>query len=489
MISLDKTLDAASLLKIIQEQQVTIEKLSARLEQLLHLLYGTKTEKRRGLDDKKEETDKQKAAPKPKDSQEQNTSKGRRPLPSDLARVRIIHDLPLDKQYCPCGCKMNRMGQITTEQLDLKPAELFIKEHVRYKYVCRACETIVSAPLPPQPIEKGLPGPGLLAEVIVNKYQDALPLYRQEQRFSRLGIELNRSTLCDWIMDCAFLCEPIVAAMKQDIVAGFRLFTDDTPVPVLAKGKTHTGRLWVYVGGGQEKPLAAVYDYTHTRSHKGPQAFLKGYRGYLQADAYPGYDVLYKDGEIIEVGCWAHCRRKFFEITLSAKKESLADTALDFIGQLYGVERRAKNFNPLERRWFRRKHSKPILKVFKRWLLQQQAKALPKTPIGQAIAYALNHWQALKNYLRDGHLNVDNNTAERAIKTVVIGRKNWLFAGSAEGARKAAILYSLMETCKLNSINPYAYLKDILTRLPTTLSKDLRSLLPYHWKPLPNKDP
>ena len=197
MISLDNTVDAATLLKIIQDQQLTIEKLSARLEQLLHLLYGTRTEKRRSSGDEKEEADKKKSAPKAKDTQEQNASKGRRPLPFDLARVRIIHDLPLEKQYCPCGCKMNRMGQITTEQLDLKPAELFIKEHVRYKYVCRACEMIVSAPLPPQLIEKGLPGPGLLAEVIVNKYQDALPLYRQEQRFGRLGIELNCSTLCD----------------------------------------------------------------------------------------------------------------------------------------------------------------------------------------------------------------------------------------------------------------------------------------------------
>ena len=210
---------------------------------------------------------------------------------------------------------------------------------------------------------------------------------------------------------------------------------------------------------------------------------------WLQDEPYGSNHKTHTSRLWVYVGCWAHWRRKVFETTISAKKDGLADTALDFIGQLYGVERRATNFNPLERRWLRRKYSKPILKLFKRWLLQQHSKALPKTPIGQAIAYALNHWQALNNYLREGHLNIDNNTAERSIKTVVIGREDWLFAGSAEGARKAAILYSLMETCKLNSINPYAYLKDILTRLPPTLSKDLRSLLPYHWKPLPNKDP
>lgn len=211
---------------------------------------------------------------------------------------------------------------------------------------------------------------------------------------------------------------------------------------------------------------------------------MKGYRGYLQADAYNGYDIIYKSGDVIEVGCWAHARRKFTEIVYIAKETGLADIAINYIGQLYEVERCAKHLIPLQRKYFRRKHSKPILKRIHRWLRRQQKKTLPKSPIGKAIAYALNHWWALNNYLGNGILNIDNNTAERAIKTVVIGRKNWMFAGSHEGAKKAAILYSLIETCKLNGINPFAYFKDVLTRLPTTLMKDLNQLLPYNWKPI-----
>jgi transposase len=480
----DSVRDQELLLKVIQEQQATIEKLSHRIEQLLHLLYGTKNEKR-----KPKPNEDASSKPKPRlpasSTGEEPKTPGRKPLPADLPRVKVVHELPPEQQVCECGCTLKRMGQLVTEQLDLKPAELFVKQHVRYKYVCGGCQSMTTTPLPPQPIDKGLAGPGLLAEVIVNKYQDALPLYRQEQRFKRHGIDFNRSTLCEWIMQCAFLCEPIVALMKEDaLLRGHRLFSDDTPVPVLAKGKTHTGRLWVYVGGGTDQPNCTVYEYTPTRSQTGPQRFLKGYRGYLQADAYAGYDVLYKNGDIIEVACWAHSRRKFFEITLSAKKEGLADEALDFIAKLYDIERRAKSLNPEQRRYCRRRHSKPLLKQFKRWLNRHHKTVLPKTPIGKAIQYTLNHWRALNNYLRHGILNIDNNTAERAIKTVVIGRRNWLFAGSHEGAKKAAILYSLIETCKLNKINPYEYFKDILARLPTTTSKDLPFLLPYYWQPL-----
>jgi hypothetical protein len=227
-----------------------------------------------------------------------------------------------------------------------------------------------------------------------------------------------------------------------------------------------------------------VYDYTSSRSQTAPQKFLGGYQGYLQADAYPGYDALYKSGDVIEVGCWAHTRRKFIEIIKAAKKPGLADVAVEYIGKLYEVEQKAKYLTPLQRKYYRRIYSKPILKRFYRWLVKQQKTALPKAPIGQAIAYTLNHWRALNNYRRDGILNIDNNTAERAIKPLVIGRKNWMFAGSHEGAKNAAVLYSLIETCKLNAINPFTYLKDVLTRLPTTLNKDLNQLLPYNWKPI-----
>lgn len=494
--------DSEELLKLLREQQERnaaqqetilkmaeqMEQLQQRLEKLLHLLYGTKSEKKPKPKPEASPTssDAQPSTQKKQGSQT-TTSKanGRRPLPADLPRVRVEHEVPEDQRGCQCCWhKMQRMGKAVTEQLEYKPGELYVIEHVRIKYGCQRCKgNIVTAALPAQPIDKGLPGPGLLAEVILNKYQDHLPLYRQEQRFARLGIDLPRSTLCDWVMQSAFLLEPIAGLMKIDaLLPGIRIFTDDTPVPVLAKGKTHTGRLWVYVGGGFERPVCVIYDYTPNRSQTAPQKFLKGYRGYLQADAYPGYDILYKDGNVIEIGCWAHARRKFIDIINAAKEPSLADIAINYIGKLYEVERQAKNLTPLQRQYYRRRYSKPILKCFCRWLKGNQKEALPKSPIGKAIAYALNHWRALNNYCRHGVLNIDNNTAERAIKPLVIGRKNWMFAGSHDGAKNAAILYSLIETCKLNGINPFAYLKDVLTRLPTTLSKDLNQLLPYNWK-------
>ncbi len=339
-------------------------------------------------------------------------------MPAGLPRVRVEHDVPEDKRACPCyPLKMQRMGKVVTEQLEYKPGELYVIEHVRIKYGCQRCKNnIVTAPLPPQPIDKGLPGPGLLTEVILNKYQSHLPLYRQAQRFQQYGIDLPRSTLCDWLMQCGATLKPIVDLMKiEALLPGIRIFTDDSTCPVLAKGKTHTGRLWVYVGGGRENPTCVIYDYTLTRAQTAPQKFLKSYQWYLQADAYAGYDILYKDGKVIEVGCWAHCRRKFMDIIKAAKEPGLADIAVDYIGKLYEVERKAKNLTPVQRKYYRRRYSKPILKRFYRWLKKHQAETLPKSPIGKAIAYALNHWRALNNYRLDGILDIDNNTAERAL--------------------------------------------------------------------------
>ena len=474
-------------------QQNTILKLTNQLEKLQgivdkfsQLLFGTKSEKI--------------VKPKSEDASSTDTpiiksnrgstpttsnANGRRPLPSNLPRVPVEHDVPEEEQGCPCCMRrMQRMGKVITEQLECKPAELYVIEHIRFKYGCQRCKgNIITAPLPPQPIDKGLPGPGLLTEVILNKYQDHLPLYRQEHRFARLGIEMPRSTLCDWVMQSGSLLEPIVDLMKTDVlIPGIRIFTDDTPCPVLAKGKTHTGRLWVYVGGGRDKPICVVYDYTSSRSQTAPQKFLKGYQGYLQADAYGGYNIIYKEGKVIAVNCWAHARRYFIDIIKASKKTGLADVAVDYIGKLYEVERQAKHLTSLQRKYYRRRYSKPILKEFNRWLKAKQKETLSKAPIGKAIAYVLNHWRGLTNYCCDGILNIDNNTAERAIKPVVLGRKNYLFAGSPAGAKNAAVLYSLIETCKLIGINPFVYLKDVLTRLPTTLMKDLKHLLPYNWK-------
>lgn len=478
------------------EQQALIIKLMAQIEQmqqrmdkLLHMLYGTKSEK--SPKKKSKESDDANKPVLPTNKASANTPKtknGRSPLSADLPRVRQKHDIPEDKRYCNgCHTKLHGMGKVITEQLSLKPAEFFVTEHIRYKYACRCCQQVYTAELPPQPIDKGLADAGVLTEVTLNKYQDALPLYRQQQRFLRHGIEIPRSTLCDWVSQVALAFEPIVMSMKQDtLIPGKRIFTDDTTVPVLdkdKKGKAHTGRLWVYVGGGLIKPLCAIYDYTPTRSKSAPKRFLKGFTGFLQADAYPGYDEIYKTGDIIEIACWAHARRGFADIVKTTKKPGLANKAIDFIAELYAVEKTIKHLSPLERKYYRRKHSKTILKRFHSWLIRRKRKTLPKSPVGKAIRYALNHWRALCNYLRDGILEIDNNTSERAIKPLVIGRKNYLFAGSHEGAKRAAIIYSIIETCKLNGINAWDYMNDVLKRLPTTLNKDIKTLYPYNWAP------
>jgi len=325
-----------------------------------------------------------------------------------------------------------------------------------------------------------------LADVLVSKYQDHLPLYRQALRFKRHGVELSESTLCDWVAAGADLLARIASGVKEELLLNNKLHTDDTIVPVLAPGKAKQGRLWVYVADHTQTQAATVYDYTPTRSQKGPVEFLKGYKGYLQVDGYSGYDILFKDGRMTRINCLAHARRKFFDVSLSTKNDNTADQALVLIGKIYEVERIAKNMTVDERYFYRKKHSKKLYHKFYRWLKTTKKKVLPRMPQAKAINYTLNHWRELQNVLADGRLLVDNNTAERAIKPVVIGRKNYLFAGSDEGAKRAAIIYSIIETCKQNNINTFEYLKDVLTRLPTQLNSKLDELLPYRWRPPKN---
>lgn len=476
-----------------QNQQRLLEQitqLSAQLEKLQRLLFGQKSERRpRNNKGTEEEITSQAIIQTPFESSppEQTTSSsvGRRTIPPHLLRMKIKYAIAESEQVCSCGGKLHCIGKEAYEQLDFVPIKLQVKEHIRYKYGCRLCQKITTAPMPEQPIAKGLAASGLLAEVLINKYQDALPLYRQEQRWLRLGYELPRSTLCDWVGQCAGRLKPIVEAMAKDtLLRSPKIHSDDTIVPVLAKGKTHKGRLWVYVGGAEHHPPCVIYRYTKTRSGKEPQTFLASYQGYLQADAYAGYDGLFKENKIIEVACFAHARRKFIDAAALVEEPTLADQAIDFIGQLYDIEQRAKTLTANQRYYLRRAQAKNILKRFYRWLIKYQPAAPPKSPLGQAMQYALNHWKALNNYLRDGILDIDNNRAERAIKPVVIGRKNYLFAGSHLGAENAAVIYSLIETCKALDINPFDYLKDVLERLPTTLAKNISDLFPYNWKPV-----
>jgi transposase len=488
----------ATLLELLQEQIAQNKQLREQLGQLQHqlatlqaMVFGQKSEKRRSnaLELPKATNDKLEAHPveNSKDNKTpENNRNGRRQLPLNLERQKIRYDIPEDKRHCPhCQYGLHCIGKEVTEQLDYIPAKLIAIEHIRYKYSCRGCKQyLVTAAMPEQPIDKGLAGPGLLAEILIDKYQDALPLYRQQLRFARLGYELPRSTLCDWVMQCADRLKPIVDAMTTAcLMPARKIHTDDTPFPILASGKTHTGRLWVYVGKADNAPPCTIYRYSKTRAQQVPMQFLKDYQGYLQADAYPGYDKLYQDGKIIEVACFAHARRKFADIVKNLKEPCLANQALDFIGLLYDIERRAKAMTIIQRYHFRKRRAKPILKIFYRWLSLQKLTAPPKSPLGQAVKYALNHWRALNHYLSDGILDIDNNRAERAIKPFVIGRKNFLFAGSHFGAEQAAVIYSLIESCKMMNINTFDYFKDVLTRLPATLNKNISDLFPCFWKP------
>jgi transposase len=403
---------------------------------------------------------------------------GHRNIPSDLPRVRIEYKLSEEELNCPCGCgkKLHKIGEIV-------PTKMYVKQHVRFKYAgCVNGDKVLTAPMPNQAIDKGLAGPGLLADVIVNKYDDHLPLNRQSERLARSGIDISRKTLCDWVMQCADLLDPIVEVMHKDLLLSPKIHTDDTKVPIQAENKTKEGRLWIYLGcGGQSAPVA-VYDYTPNRKQRWALEFLQDYKGYLQADAYQGYDKLYGD-KIIEVGCLAHARRKFIEIDKNETKHKQAISALSYIGKLYRIEKRIKNLTPIAKRAVRKKEAKLILKEFKKWLLEKNKRVIPKSPLGKAVQYTLNNWVGLTRYLANGILDIDNNKAERQMRPIAVGRKNWMFAGSDRGGSAAAVMYSLIETCKLNNINPYDYLRDILTRLPNTLNRDIRQLLPYEWKP------
>jgi transposase len=439
---------------------------------------------------------------------------GRRKLPADLPRQRIIHDLPEAEKSCPCcGTMRQLIGEETSEQIDYEPAKLSVIEHVRLKYACKACEAkaaeggpqIVTAEKPLAPIEKGLAAPGLLAYVIVSKYSDHLPLYRLENILARHQIDIARSTMCDWAAQSAETLKPLYDLMVSQVLGSKVIHTDDTPVDVLDRSlpQTRTGRFWVYLG--DDGHPYDVFTYTPSRSRDGPMSFLKNWGQdvvrYLQADAFGGYDGIYAGeagGKVTEVACWAHARRKFHEARSSNQAASMQ--ALAYIRLLYDVEdQAAQQFrtqpkSPDAKRLsairleLRQKLAAPRLQQFKAWLESQQAincgPVMPKSPMGQAIAYALNQWDALCVYATDGDLAIDNNAAERALRRVAIGRKNWLFCGSDNGGNTAAVLFSLIATCQRHAVDPFAYLRDVLARIAATPISALSELLPDHWKRL-----
>src|SRR6516165_3243346 len=482
----------AELLATLRESRRDNEHLRARLDQLLRRLYGPRTE-RINTEQLLLFADVVPSAPPPPPEREPiapsaaKRGHGRRKPARELPRIRVAHEVPEAERSCPsCHQPREVIGVETSEQLDYQPASLFVVVHERTKYVCKHCEEHVAiAAKPAQPIDKGLPGPGLLAHVVTCKYADHLPLYRLERILERQGVELSRSTLCDWMRDAAKLLQPLYARLVDAVLHADVLHTDDTPVPVLdeTRDTTRQGRMWVYLGDGAHP--YTVFDYTPNHSRDGPVRFLASYTGYLQADAYGGYDGIYvgSAGRIVEVACWAHARRKFFEARTTDPERGHA--AIAWIRRLYDIEDAAKPMSDVERAAQRQEQARPLLTAFQQWLEEQRTRVLPKSPIGQAMAYALSNWEALSRYTDVGILAIDNNAAERAIRPIALGRKNWLHLGSDQGGHTAAVLFTFTATCRRHELDPFAYLRDVLTRLPDLSPNRLDELLPDRWQAAP----
>jgi transposase len=402
---------------------------------------------------------------------------GRKALPKNLRRETVVVDIP-EAEKLAVGGDWVKIGEEVSEKLDFTPSSLFVRRIVRPKYVVRFAakpDELKIAELPPEALPKSKAAPGLVADVVVSKCVDHLPLYRQEQRYARQGIELSRSTLCGWLAEAAEVLTPLHALLKTRVLSAKVVHTDDTPIPVQDASREHcrTGRIWAYVSTG-----GVVYHATEDRCRDGPLEFLRGFRGFLQCDAYAGYDELFRAarGDVVEVACWAHARRKFVEAEKTSS--ALAHEAVARIRQLYAVEHEAKDLGAPARAALRQQKARPLLDALKLWLDREQAQAVPKTPIAEALHYALNQWAALNVYVHDGDLAIDNNAAERAIKPFAIGRKNWMFFGSDRGGQAMATLASFTATCQLLKLNPWTWLRDTLTRLPVTLADQLATLLP-----------
>lgn len=401
---------------------------------------------------------------------------GRRPLPPQLPRERVEIDVPEAKKRCVCGTLKTRIGEAVSEKLDYVPARVRVIETVRPKYACPRCHAgVTETPAPPQAVERSLATEGLLAHVVVSKYVDHLPLYRLERIFDREHLDLSRATLCGWVADVATALAPIGDELRRQVVAATYLQTDDTPITILEETGGRKGRIWTYLD-----PIArqVVFDATPTHEREGPEAFLAAFAGDLQADAYTGYDGLYRTGRIREIGCWAHARRSFVEaLTTHAR----AAPMVALIQELYQVERAIADEAADIRRAHRQDQSVPILR---RIAAERDALAtavLPKSPLGDAVRYVTNQWAALQRFIEDGRFRIDNNGAENQLRTIAVGRKNWLFAGSFDGATRAALLYSLVQSCALIDVSPFDYLKDVLLRTATHPQRLIAQLTPAGW--------
>jgi transposase len=410
----------------------------------------------------------------------------REKLPANLPRREVRHEP--ENTTCSCGCALERIGEDVAEKLDYAPGVFTVERHVRGKWVCAKCETLVQAPVAPHIIDKGIPTSGLLAQVLVAKFLDHLPLYRQERIFERAGLAIARSTLAQWVGECGAQLQPLVDALAAELLKQEVLHADETPVAMLkpGNGKTHRAYLWSYCTTRYNETRAVVFDFAESRAGLHAREFLglpgdHGWHGKLVCDDYSGYKQLLTMG-VTEAGCLAHARRKFFDLWAN-HKSTVVEEALKYFVQLYEVEREVQDLDPDERRRIRQLKARPVADALNKWLTLQRQKVPDGSATAKAIHYSLNRWAALTRYLDDGDLPADNNWVENQIRPIAIGRNNWLFAGSLRAGKRAAAVMSLVHSARLNGHDPYAYLKDVLERLPTQPASRVQELLPHRWQP------
>ena len=486
-----REVEVAGLKAQLNTRAAEIEHLKLQIAKLRRMQFGRKSEK---LDHQIEQLelqledlqadDAEAEREMPAADQAPRKRAARKPLPEHLPRD-VQRYLPPDEACPSCGEKLHQVGEDVAEQLEFVPASFRVIRHVRPKLACGCCDAIVQAPAPSRPIARGIAGPGLLAHVLVAKFADHLPLYRQSVIYAREGVELDRALLASWVGAASALLRPLVDAIRQHVLAGTKLHADDTPVPVLApgNGKTKTGRLWTYVRddrpAGDNTPPAVWFAYSPDRKGIHPQSHLAQFKGVLQADAYAGFNALYENGDIHEAACWAHARRKFHDLH-AARPSPLTTEALRRIAELYRIEAEIRGKPPDQRKSVRQTEACPLLDDLERWLRTSLEKLSRKSDTAAAILYALNLWPALTRYCDNGAIEIDNSAAERALRGIAIGRRNYLFAGADSGGERAAAIYSLIGTAKLGGVNPEAWLRHVLANIAEHPVNRVGDFLPWN---------